>query len=611
MPTEVTPRHSAALCAPEIAGLPPRFQRILRVALLVLVSAFIVSGCSDSRRGGAVVVAPLPPPPPPPPSSNADLAALAISSGVLDQAFQSGQLAYTSSQAYTVASIQVIATAADAGATIRVNGTVVASGQASQAIALAEGQTTDIAVLVTAANTTTTRTYTIGVSRESAPAFAQRAYIKASNTDADDGFAYSVALSGNTLVVGAAAANIGASGESSAATGIDGDQADDSAPGAGAAYVFVHDGSAWSQQAYIKPSNTGAGDQFGFSVALSGDTLAVGAPDEDSSATGIDGDQGDDGAEAAGAVYVFVRNGTTWSQQAYLKASNTTSFFGGNRFGWSIALSGDTLAVGAIGDRSAATGVNGDDSDTSAPASGAVFVFVRAGTGWSQQAYLKASNTETSDQFGWSTALDGHTLVVGAPTEDSAATGIDGDGSDNGANFSGAAYVFARSGTDWSQQAYVKASDTTASSRFGISVAVSGDRVAVGADFRAAVYLFVRNGGGWSQQALIDAAGTNAAGFGISVALAGAELAVGADIETSTALFNGAAYLYAFDGTNWVEQARLNAENAGTGDRFGFSLALTDDWLVIGAPLESSAATGIDGDADDDSASRSGAVYIF
>ncbi|MEE4147037.1 MAG: cadherin-like beta sandwich domain-containing protein, partial [Halieaceae bacterium] len=546
------------------------------VASMLFLGTLLV-GCNDSDSDGAATD-------PPPPSTNADLSTLSLSVGMLDQAFQTGDLNYTSSQPYTVSSIQVIATAADAGATIRVDGDVVASGDASQAVALPEGQTTDITVLVTAADTTTSKTYTIAVTRESAPAFAQRAYIKASNTDPEDRFGYSVALSGNTLAVGAAEPFDPSIGESSSATGVDADQDDNSAPGAGAVYVFVHDGTTWSQQAYIKASNTASGDRFGVSVALSGNTLAVGAPGETSAATGIGGDQSDNDSPDAGAVYVFTRTGTDWSQQAYLKPSNTLAFYGGSRFGMSVALSGDTLAAGALGDRSAATGVNGNDSDTSAPGSGAVFVFVRNGTDWSQQAYIKASNPGISDQFGWDSALDGNTLVVGAPTEDSAATGIDGDGNDNSAEFSGAAYVFVRNGTDWSQQAYIKASNASANSRFGLKVAVSGDTLAVGVTDRAAVYVFVRNGGTWSEQALIPAsAGAN--GFGASVAVQGDKLAVGANgaFNNTTGVSSGTVYLYQRSGTDWVEQAQLNAAIAGQGDGFGTSVALSDSWIAIGA----------------------------
>src|SRR5262249_23061327 len=148
----------------------------------------------------------------------------------------------------------------------------------------------------------------------------QQAYIKASNTHADDQFGTSVALSADGSILA-----VGAIGESSAATGVDGSQADHAAPGAGAVYLFARSATTRRQQAYIKASNTSAGDGFGMSVALSADgaTLAVGALDEDSAATGVDGNQADNSAASAGAVYVFTRSATAWSQQAYLKASNT------------------------------------------------------------------------------------------------------------------------------------------------------------------------------------------------------------------------------------------------------------------------------------------------
>ena len=138
-------------------------------------------------------------------------------------------------------------------------------------------------------------------------------------------------------------------------------------------------------------------------------------------------------------MYVFTRSGTTWSQQAYLKASNTDA---GDAFGSSVSLSGDTLAVGAYYEGSSATGVNGSQSDNSeTPRSGAVYIFTRSGRTWSQQAYLKASNTGRDDEFGSSVSLSGDTLAVGARLEDSSATGVNGNQNDNSAGRSGAVYV--------------------------------------------------------------------------------------------------------------------------------------------------------------------------
>jgi len=331
------------------------------------------------------------------------------------------------------------------------------------------------------ADNSANRSGAVYVFNRSGSTWSQQAYVKASNTEADDQLGFSVALSGdgNTLAVGAYA-------EASNSIGIGGNQADNSASFAGAAYVFTRSGSTWSQQAYVKASNTGAGDYFGISVALSGDgnTLAVGAAQEASNATGIDGNPADNSASASGAVYVFTRSGSTWSQQAYVKASNTEA---NDQFGISVALSGDgnTLAVGANQEASNANGIGGNPADNSAGASGAVYVFTRSGSTWSQQAYVKASNTGTNDQFGISVALsgDGNTLAVGAYGEDSNATGIGGTQADNSASASGAVYVFTRSGSTWSQQAYVKASNTETNDQFGRSVALSGDgnTLAVGA----------------------------------------------------------------------------------------------------------------------------------
>src|SRR6202049_1967013 len=164
------------------------------------------------------------------------------------------------------------------------------------------------------------------------------AYIKASNAKKDDQFGFTVALSGdgNTMAVGATA-------EDGAAKGINGNQADHSAINAGAVYVFTRNGANWVQQAYVKASNAKASDQFGASLALSGDgnTLAVGATGESSSATGVNGNQADTSMAGAGAVYVFTRSGATWSQQAYIKASNTGEKEDGDQFGYSIAISSD------------------------------------------------------------------------------------------------------------------------------------------------------------------------------------------------------------------------------------------------------------------------------
>ncbi|MFW5443958.1 MAG: FG-GAP repeat protein [Methylococcaceae bacterium] len=300
----------------------------------------------------------------------------------------------------------------------------------------------------------------------SGTSWTQQAYLKASNTGGFDWFGYSVAISGDTLVVGARL-------ESSDSTGVDGDQNNNLASWSGAAYVFTRSGTNWTQQAYLKASNTDAGGRFGESVAISGDTLVVGAYYE---SPGVDVDPSNGLEEDSGAAYVFTRSGTSWTQQAYLKASNTSKY---DYFGYSVAISGDTLVVGAYGDASDRTGVDGDQNNSLVEASGAAYVFTRSGTNWTQQAYLKASNTSGHDLFGRSVAISGDTLVVGADGEASDSTGVNGDQNNDLAGISGAAYVFTRSGTSWTQQAYLKASNTGAGDFFGESVAISGDTLVV------------------------------------------------------------------------------------------------------------------------------------
>jgi FG-GAP repeat len=476
-------------------------------------------------------------------------------------------------------------------------------------------------------------------SQETAP---NTTFVQA-NTQFDDGFGYSIALStdGGTLAVGA-------SGESSLATGINGNQTDNSAESAGAVYLFTHSSAGQAQQAYVKASNTKPYDFFGQAIALSADggTLAVGAPGESSLATGIDGNQSDNSVPGAGAVYVFTRSNTGWSQIAYVKASNPGSRDG---FGLSVALSADgsTLAVGAPGENSVATGIDGNQTDNSAESAGAVYLFTRSGTGWLQQAYVKPSNTESHDFFGRSVALsaDGATLVVGAPGESSSSTGIGGDQTNNLAPGAGAIYLFARSSTGWSQQAYVKPSNTGGSDGFGQSVALSidGATIAVGAPGESslatgiggnqadnsapgagAVYLFSHSNAGWSQQVYVKASNTEPYDFfGRSLALSadGTILTVGAIGESSiggnqrdnSADSAGAVYLFARSNAGWSQQAYVKPSNPGGSDGFGQSVALSADGstLTVGAMGESSLAVGINGNQIDDSGPGTGAAYLF
>jgi hypothetical protein len=524
-------------------------------------------------------------------------------------------------------SVALTATVAIPGDTLAIAGAPVASGMPSAELTLSLG---DNQVDIMVENALGWQlTYHLTLRR--AAQLAQYAYGKASNTDAFDRFGGGVVLSGDTLAVGAP-------DEDSAAQGVGG--TDNGSEYSGAVYVFRRTGTAWQQEAYLKASNTGSFDFFGTSVALSGDTLVVGARNETSAATGVNGNQNDNSAEDSGAVYVFRRSGTAWQQEAYLKASNTGAF---DTFGLSVSLSGDTLAVGAFREDSAAQGVDGNQDDNAAPDSGAVYVFRRSGTAWQQEAYLKASNTGTDDFFGYSVTLSDDTLAVGAYQEDSAAQGVGGNQDDNGATNSGAVYVFRRTDTAWQQEAYLKPSSTGAEDVFGYSVALSGDTLAVGARFEdsaaqgvggnqdddsamdsGAVYVFRRTGMAWEQEAYLKASNTGADDhFGFSVALLGDSLAVSALYEDSaaqgvggnqdddTASTSGAVYVFRRTGTAWQQQAYLKASNTGADDSFGYSVALSGDTLAVGARYEASAAQDVGGNQADDSATDSGAVYVF
>jgi FG-GAP repeat len=446
-------------------------------------------------------------------------------------------------------------------------------------------------------------------------------YFKASNARTDSRFGVAVALSadGNTMAVGAP-------NENSGARTINGNQADTSANTAGAVYIFVRASGGWTSPTYIKPFNTDAGDSFGASVALSadGNTLAVGAPGEASNARTINGNQNDNSASGAGATYVFVRNGNTWTQQSYIKSFNADP---NDRFGTSLAISsdGNTLAVGSPDEDSNATMIGGNKDDNSASGSGAAYVFVRNAGSWTQQAYVKASNAAANHHLGVSLALstDGNMLAAGAP------------GEGNGA---GAVYVFTRTANTWAEQASVKPAVPAPNTAFARAIALAGDgsTLAVGATARAnnsgAAYVFTRGGTVWTQQALLTAAhpDTNDV-FGMAVSLSadGNLLAVTAAGESSAARgiagdqtnnaanSTGAVYLFGRSAATWTQQVYLKAPNADPFDELGNrgpnALALSADGktLAVGSGAEDGNGSGSPSNQSDNSASGAGAVYLY
>ncbi len=354
-----------------------------------------------------------------------------------------------------------------------------------------------------------------------------------------DFFGWSVAISGDTALVGA---------------WLDDERGRD----AGAAYVFRRRGDRWSPQAKLTATDAKAGDYFGAAVALDGERALIGAP--------LGGDEAYFAGDA-GAVYLFERRGTGWEQVQRLTASAASS---GDLFGRAVALVNDTAVIGAYGDRD--NGVN----------AGAVYVFKRSESGWVEQAKLKADDGRTDDRFGASVALngtaDGETLLIGAYRHD--ARGID----------AGAAYVFNRAEDGWQQQAKLTASDGTDLSFFGFSVALAGETALIGAWRDAtqapdagAAYVFVRAKDGWRQQEKLSGK-VDQGRFGYAVALQADRALIGAYLDDSLDSASGAAYLVERDKRRWRRRVALSGEPSDTG--FGLSVALSEDTLLVGAVLD-------------------------
>jgi hypothetical protein len=425
-----------------------------------------------------------------------------------------------------------------------------------------------------------------------ANSWAQQAYIKASNARQGANFGAVVALStdGNTMAVSSHF-------EASSSKGVNSNQNDDSLPQAGAVYVFSRTGTTWTQQAYLKASNTGRastsdddfgdGDQFGFSIALSGDgnTVAVGAISEDSTASGINNlkFQDDDSAVSSGAVYIFSRTGAAWSQQAYVKSSNSR---GGQLFGYGVGLSadGNTMAVSGYDEGGSGRTVNAIP-DQLRNGSGAIYVFTRTGDAWRQSAYLKGSKSEAADSLGYSVTIsqDGNTIAAGTADEDCYTPGVNPAGCDNDRasnTSSGAAYVWVRDGNNWTEQAFIKSSNPGLEDWFGVRMALSGD----------------------GNTLAISAPLEDSIGQGINPKQ-----------DDDLASEAGAVYFFTRTGTTWSQKAFVKAARNEAFDEFGSALALSRDGktMVVGARGEDSAAKGINGNQADNSASEAGAAYVF
>ena len=322
---------------------------------------------------------------------------------------------------------------------------------------------------------------------------------------------YAVAIDGDTMVVGAPLADGGSIDE-------------------GAAFVYRRNdnGTAmdetddfWQQEARLEASDAASSDQFGYSVSISGDTVVVGSRQDDLDTDG----NGSIDAFAAGSAYVFTRSSTAWSEEAKLTASDAASH---NFFGYSVSISGDTVVVGSYGDEVDTDGNGSIDASNA----GSAYVFTRSGTAWSEQAQLTASDAAAHDWFGYSVSISDDTIVVGSWRDD---LDTDGNGSIDTID-AGSSYIFTRSGTTWSEEAKLTASDAAAHDWFGYSVSISGDTVVVG-----------------SRADDLDTDGNGS-------------------IDATNA---GSAYVFTRSGTTWSEEAKLTVSDTASHDQFGFSVSVS------------------------------------
>ena len=338
-----------------------------------------------------------------------------------------------------------------------------------------------------------------------------RAKLTPSDAAANDTFGSSVAVYGDTILVGA--------------------QMDDTMRGS--AYVFTRSGDSWSQQQKLVPAGASGGDQVGISVALHQDTALIGT-----------------WAEAA---YVYVRDGSVWTQQAVLADPHGAS---GDFFGAAVDLYRDTALIGA----------QYDDGQR-----GSACVFVRTGTAWGFQQKLAASDADPSDWFGGHVTLYRDTAIIGAVGDD-----------DNG-NMAGAAYVFERSGSTWTEQAKLLPADGVAGDNFGMSVSLSGDTAVIGANgaesYRGAVYVYTNAGGVWSVTGRLQPSDVAASDyFGASSDICGGRIVAGAHGDDDLGPMSGSAHLYIFEPTADPGVTRVAGE-----DRYLTAIEASKNAFPLGA----------------------------
>jgi len=540
--------------------------------------------------------------------TSARLSELVTLAGTLRPSFDPDIPSYRVRVPRLTSQAELVATSADPMATITIDGEVVESGVTSQRIPLAPASRTTVEVTCTARDGETVDEYevlydgaqfaevalakadpvvagdrfgsamavfdgrvAVGISDEDSDGsdrlddsvansgavvllsetaedvFEEEAYLKAASPAPGDRFGLAVDIDGDTLVVGAP-----------------GRAAPGPIPRAGAVFVFTLVEDAWVEQSVLFASNPGENDMFGTSVGIDGNRVIVGAPGEASDGSGPDVDD----AVGAGAAYVFEREGTTWSEVAYLKADNARA---GALFGSSVDVYLERVAVGAPGEATEQVDEPEEPVEFTAPNSGAVYVFEPVDGGYAQVSFIKGSPIDDGDQLGTDVSMFEQTIVAGAPGDDASGIGS----RDDAAVDSGAAYVFtADLDGVWTEQAFLKANAvslgfTLAGDRFGTRVDLVENTVLIGAPGE-------------------DGDGTNEENDGLPD--------------------SGAAYSFRrLGGVGWDRIAYLKASNAGPMDRFGEEVATDGGLFAVGAPAEDSVAD----DPDSDGATDAGAIYLF
>ncbi|HEY0100054.1 MAG TPA: lamin tail domain-containing protein [Pyrinomonadaceae bacterium] len=377
--------------------------------------------------------------------------------------------------------------------------------------------------------------------------FMQQQRLHASDAATGDDFGYSIAISGDTAIIGA--------------------PLDDNSGGvdAGSAYIFTRSAGVWSEQQRLQASDAAPLDGlFNTSVAISGDTAILGVSEDKNS-----------GGERAGSVYVFTRSAGVWSEQQRLQASNAQF---SSHFGSAISISGETMLIGA-----ASTYFNGVESGTA-------YIFTRSAGVWRERQQLQASDAALNDDFGASVALSGDTAIIGAPTDK------------NSAGFAGSAYVFTRSADVWDEQQRLQASDASSGDHFGQSVSISDESVLIGAYFddnsggvdAGSAYIFTRSAGVWSEQQRLQASDAAYADlFGNAVSISGDVAVIGSFFDDTLFVGGsggtnaGSAYIFTRSGGVWSERQRLEALNGDDYSPFGVSVVISGDTVMVGAAPDS------------------------